>query len=116
MTGMVQDPEFAERVSNMLRDGAEQLAFDAEDEGVELGNGLVRIETFEEAMLLTRDRGFVMHFSDGSSAQVTVQALTPRKPGDLPRAWHTAFEKGGAVEGSYEFVARRGGCRAQGRH
>lgn len=80
---LVLDPEFAERVCVAVRDGAEQAAFDAEDEGVELGNGLVRTETFEEAMLLTRDRGFVMYFSDGSEARVTVQAMTPRRGNDL---------------------------------
>lgn len=35
------------------------------------------VETYEEAGVLNRDRGLVLHMSDGAQVRLTIQAYTP---------------------------------------
>lgn len=48
---------------------AEKLAYLLEDSE---DDGLVSVRTFEDAMVLTTDTGFIIRYDDGSSYQVTV--------------------------------------------
>lgn len=49
------------------------------DSGYQLamGGGIQRVETFEEAMVLSGNKGLVVTFNNGSQAQVTIVAATP---------------------------------------
>jgi hypothetical protein len=70
--------EFAEEIVTAMQ---EFLLGDVEsgyDQPVlELGGGVKRVETFEEVMLLTGNKGLVVKFNDGSEAQITIVAGTP---------------------------------------
>jgi hypothetical protein len=48
-------------------------ALSAWDEEWSDGNAFRRIETFEEAMVMTRDKGLVLHMPDGTEFQVTIK-------------------------------------------
>lgn len=73
---MVMSDAFAREVAGLLEDAI--YAAEGEDEGNHLAGGIRRIQSYEEAMMLTRDAGLVLHFKDGSEAHLTVVAYTPR--------------------------------------
>ncbi len=69
-----------------------------------------RIETFEEAGMLTRDRGLVVHFEDGSEIQLTLVQSSRARNGrglDTKPGEPTADDD----DGSWEAAARINGIR-----
>lgn len=58
--GTTED-QFAELLTNVILDSEDDMG------------GVHRVETFEEAMLMTRDTGLVIRLEDGSEFQVRIK-------------------------------------------
>jgi hypothetical protein len=86
---MVLSPEFAEQLAELVKELLEECTYAPGEAGcntepgyrVDQGDGIERVETFEEAMMLNSNKGLVVEFRDGSTAQITVTALVERRPG-----------------------------------
>jgi hypothetical protein len=72
---------FAEDIEGALKYTLQSM--EEADEGtpveelLSLGDGVSRVETFAEAMLMTSDKGLSVKFNDGSEAFITIVATTP---------------------------------------
>lgn len=86
MTTYVSD-EMADEITAALQRVFAEADFEDGDgspaEDLIMHGGIRRVETFEEAMLLTSDKGLVVKYQDGSEAQIVVRAATPSRDADL---------------------------------
>lgn len=76
MATTYRDEKFAGEIQDKIREVIEDGVY---EDGYLLGmaGGVRRIETYEEAMVLTQDKGLVIKFEDGSEAQITIIAARP---------------------------------------
>lgn len=82
MTTMYLSDEFAEEIQTALVDLIGTAELDDGGEFSSMAGGVARIETFEEAMVLSGNKGLVIKFADGSEAQVTIVAGRPEGAGE----------------------------------
>lgn len=80
---MVNDYEYAAKFADALMEGIGSLDFYGVSED-EDGNGpeVNTTETFEEALLLTSDKGLVLEMSDGAQVHLTITAYVPVRKGE----------------------------------
>lgn len=79
----VQDTEYAGAFAQVLTEilpdtDLDGLARDEDGNTPEVNT----VETYSEALMLTRDAGLVAYLSDGAEVHLTVQVYRPRKDGD----------------------------------
>ena len=77
---LINDDGYAERFAAGLTNALQDIGVDWDGVSAdEDGNPpeVNTIETFEEAGLLTRDKGLVLSMSDGATVNLIIQAYTP---------------------------------------
>ena len=69
---MYEDYENTEVTEDTLQDGLMELISEAADDSFGIGWEAARVRTFEDAGVMTYNKGLVISLSDGSEFQITI--------------------------------------------
>ena len=76
---MVQDHEYAGRFTGLLAEGISSIDLYGLSEDEDGNEPEVSVtETYEEAGVLTSDKGLVLSMSDGAQVRITITAYVPQ--------------------------------------
>lgn len=81
MTTRYRSDDFAEEIQNTMQAMLQDGDVEVEQYFADTAGGIRRVETFEEAMI-PGVKGLVVHFNDGSEAQITIVAGRPAGVGE----------------------------------